>query len=345
VRDEAEHHFGGAEPGTIGVEEELFFVDAETLDAAAGFSRVVGEGDEHVKPEVFETLVELATPVLPDAPSVLAELARRRAEIARRSDVHGLRVYAAGSHPLASGLDQEIVPVPRYQQMAASLGDVLWRQLVCGLHVHVSVPDADTALHAFESVVPWLPVLLALSANSPFADCGNTGRRSERAERLLLMPTGGTPPVLASWDDWRAASGEGSTRRHWDAWLRPEYGTLEVRVMDMQTDVRRSAGFAAIVRALVLAASRAAEEPYDRELYARRREEASRLPPDPADVEALAAQVEGLLEGEERVLARLVFEGRPEAERQLEVAAAGGIAAVGPDVVDRTLGADRCRAL
>ena len=186
---------------------------------------MVGEGDARTKAEVFESLVELATPVVPDATAVLADLARMRAEIAERATTAGLRVYAAGAHPLASGDDQEIVPLPRYEQMAASLGDVLRRQLVCGLHVHVSVPDPDTALRAFEAVVPWLPVLLALSANSPFAEGGDTGRRSERAERLLSMPTGGTPPVLRSWDDWRTATGRDSTRRHWDAWPRPEYGT------------------------------------------------------------------------------------------------------------------------
>jgi carboxylate-amine ligase len=337
VRD---HRFGEAEPGTLGVEEELFFVDAGTLDAAPGFSQVVGEGDARVKAEVFESLVELATPVVPDGHAALAELARMRAGIAARAARHGLRIYAAGAHPLASGEDQDIVPLPRYEQMAATLGDVLRRQLVCGLHVHVSVPDPDTALRAFESVVQWLPVLLALSANSPLADCGDTGRRSARADRLLLLPTGGTPPVLNDWDDWLAATGRDSTRRHWDAWPRPEYGSLEVRVMDMQTDVRRSAGFAAIVRALVSKVPGTVET-YDRELYARRREAASRLPPDPAEVDVLAARVEPALRGEELELARLVLGGRPEAERQLELVAAGGLTAVTEDVADRTQTTDR----
>ena len=278
MRDEAEHRFGEAEPGTLGVEEELFFVDADTLDAAAGFTRVVGEGDSRTKAEVFESLVELATPVVPDATAALADLARMRAKIAERATTAGLRVYAAGAHPLASGNDQEIVPLPRYEQMAASLGDVLSRQLVCGLHVHVSVRDPDSALRAFEAVVPWLPVLLALSANSPFAEGGDTGRRSERAERLLSMPTGGTPPVLRSWDDWRTATGRDSTRRHWDAWPRPEYGTVEVRVMDMQTDVRRSAGFAAIARALVAESPDARSRRTTAASTRARREDASRLP-------------------------------------------------------------------
>jgi glutamate---cysteine ligase / carboxylate-amine ligase len=318
VRDEA----------ALGIEEELLFVDADSFEVAPGFSRVVGEGDERVKPELFESFVELATPVLPDPPAVLAELRRARAALADRAAAHGLRPYAAGSHPTARGREQEIVPLERYLRMVERIGRPMWGQLVCGLHVHVSVAR-DELLTAFEWVVPWLPVLLALSANSPFAEGEDTGRRSVRAERLLLMPTGGTPPVLRSWDDWETATGGDSTRRHWDAWPRPEFGTLEVRVMDMQTDVRRTAGFAAIVQALVRAAEPV--ETYDRELYARRRDEASRLPPDPAEVEALAALVESHLDGD---LAYVVLEGRPEAERQLEV----GIADAARDVAARTLG-------
>jgi carboxylate-amine ligase len=195
------------------------------------------------------------------------------------------------------------------------------------------MPDEETCLRAFEGVVPWLPTLLALSANSPFADGEDTGRRSERAARLLEMPTGGTPPVLREWGDWEDATQGDDSRRHWDAWPRPEYGTLEVRVMDMQTDVRRSAGLAGLVGALVAAVAGERPRPYDRELYARRREAATREPPDRAEVDALAA----LVEPHAGELAAAVLAGRPEAQRQREVAAAGGVAAVPPDVVLRTL--------
>ena len=245
-----EHHFGRAAPWTLGVEEELLFVDAETFDLAPAFSTVVG-GRAELKPELFECFAELATPVVSDTESALAELSAEPLELAERARPHGIVLHAAGSHAVAHGAGQPLVPVERYRRMAAELGERIYHQLVCGLHVHVSVPDPETCLRAFEGVVPWLPVLLALSANSPFAEGEDTGRRSERAERLLEMPTGGTPPVLRTWDDWTAATRGDSTRRHWDAWPRPEYGTLEVRVMDMQTDVRRSAGFAAIVQALV----------------------------------------------------------------------------------------------
>ena len=127
------------------------------------------------------------------------------------------------------------------------------------------------------------------------------------------MPTGGTPPPLPDWAAWEEATAGDDMRRHWDAWPRPEHGTLEVRVMDQQTDVRRSAGFAAIVQALVAAVADAEPEPYDRELYARRRAEAARLPPDSEEVAALAELIGP------RPYAKHVLAGRPEAERQLEL--------------------------
>jgi glutamate---cysteine ligase / carboxylate-amine ligase len=333
-----DHRFGAAAPWSLGVEEEVVFVDAETLETASVFSQLVPESSERLKPELFECIAELTTPVVPDAETALAALRALRAGLADQAAQQNVLVHVAGTHALARGAGQPIVPVQRYQQLAAKLGDRIYRQLVCGLHVHVSLPDPDACLAAFEGVVPWLPTLLALSANSPFAEGADTGHRSERAERLLEMPTGGTPPVLRSWDDWEAATRGDSTRRHWDAWPRPEYGTLEVRVMDMQTDVRRSAGFAALVQALVATVANEPAEPYDRGLYAHRRAEATVDPPAPADVEALAVLVEPAA-GDLNVwtLAEAVLAARPEAERQLEVAAAEGIAAVPRDVIERTV--------
>jgi carboxylate-amine ligase len=157
------------------------------------------------------------------------------------------------------------------------------------------VPDPDTCLRAFEGVVPRLPELLAASANSPYWNGADSGWRSIRSQILLEMPTGGTPPVLRSWDDWRAANRDDSTRRHWDAWPRPEYGTLEVRVLDQPTSLRRTAELAAEVQQLVREAADADGPTFDRHEYAARRDAAGR-------------------EG-----------GGPEAERQLELGPEGAV--------------------
>jgi carboxylate-amine ligase len=319
--------FGRELPYALGIEEELFLVDGSTFEAVPEFSRVVGEPTDELKPELFECLVEIATPVVPDADAGLAELCRLRAELLARAEPLGVTLFSAGSHALARGADQPLVPLERYRKLARLLGDGLPRQLVCGLHVHVSLPDWETCLRGFEGVLPWLPTLLALSANSPFADGEATGRRSERAFRLLDLPTGGTPPVLRSAADWKTATAGDRGRRHWDAWPRPGYGTLEVRVLDMQTDVRRSAGFAELVGALVAAVAESEHATYDRELYARRRERATRETPDREEVVALAALVDV------GPLGAAVLADRPEAERQLELP----LASVPADVVARTL--------
>ena len=281
--------FGAAPPWSLGVEEELMLVDAETLEPAReGFSRVFGEATERIKPELFESFVEITTGVVETAEEAEAELRVLRFEVAERAAEHGLALLATGSHPTARGI-VPIVPVERYRKLKSQLGARLYRQRVCGLHVHVSVPDPDTCLRAFEGVVPRLPGLLAASANSPFWDGADSGWRSVRSQILLEMPTGGTPPLLRSWNDWEAASRQDSTRRHWDAWPRPVYGTLEVRVMDQPTSLRRTAEIAAEVQRLVREAADFSGDPFDRDEYAAQRERAAR-------------------EG-----------GGPEAERQLEL--------------------------
>jgi carboxylate-amine ligase len=313
--------FGSSAPWSLGVEEELFLVDAGTLEPVPVFSRVVPEPGERLKAEVFECLVELATPVCSDVAELLREQTRLRRDVLERAEALGATILAVGMHPLARGDGQPIVRIPRYERMLAAHGKRLYRQLVCGLHVHVSLPDGDACLRAFEGVVPWLPVLLALSASSPFAEGRATGFRSERARRLLELPTGGTPPPLVcGWADWEAAGRGDESRRHWDAWPRPGYGTLEVRVADQQTDVRRAAGLAALVQALVATVAADEREPYDRGVYARRRDEAARRPPDDREVGALLALVERRARelGGWQLIEELLA-GEADAERQLEL--------------------------
>ncbi len=279
-------------------------VDSETLEPARdGYSRVFNEAGERIKPELFESFVETTTTVVETPEEAASQLRALRLEVAERAAAHGLVVLATGSHPTAHGR-VPLVPFERYQRLKAQLGPRLYRQQVCGLHVHVAVPDPDTCLRAFEGVVRQLPGLLAASANSPFWEGAESGRRSVRSKILLEMPTGGPPPVLRSWDDWQAATRGDSKRRHWDAWPRPEYGTLEVRLLDQPTSLQRAAELAAEVQRLVREAAESDATPFDRAEYAARRESAGR-------------------EG-----------GGPEAERQLEL----GPAAAVREIAVRTLG-------
>jgi carboxylate-amine ligase len=281
--------YRSAPPWSLGVEEELMLVDADTLlPARDGWSRVFGEPTGRIKPELFESFVEINSPVCETADEVEAELRALRQQVAERAREHRLTVLAVGSHPTARDV-VPVVPVERYQRLKAKRGPALNRQVVAGLHVHVSVPDPAACLRAFEGIVPHLPSLLAASANSPYFDGVDSGRRSVRAEILLEMPTGGPPPVIQTKEEYDAVTAGDVTRCHWDARPRLDLGTLEVRVMDQPTSVRRTAELAAEVQRLVRDAAEWNGAPFDREEYARERERAGR-------------------EG-----------GGPEAERQLEL--------------------------
>jgi carboxylate-amine ligase len=303
---------------SLGVEEELFLVDAETFEPAPLFSEVVPDPDERIKPELFECLVEITTPICRDAAEVLERLVSLRREIAGRAARHGVTILAAGMHPTAHGEGQPIVARPRYSELAAKLGDAVSRQLVCGLHVHVDVGDWNLGARAFRGLVRWLPAILALSVNSPYDEGRDSSVLSVRAGRLAELPTGGGPPADLPDDD------RDFTRVHWD--LRPNYrfGTLEVRIADQQTDVRRSAALAQVVQALVIREAGRRPERCDRERYREQREAAAAGRLDPAELERLF----DLVPAAENLLA-----GPSEADRQLALGLPGAVR----DLADRSV--------
>ena len=150
------------------MEEELFLVDAETLAPVPLAAAVVPEPGPRLKHELFASVVEITTPVCADAGEVFEELRRLRAEVAARAAEHGAAILASGTHPTAGGAEQPVNDEPLYREIATQLGPALERLFVCGLHVHVAVSDEESCLCALEGILPALPDVLALSANSPF---------------------------------------------------------------------------------------------------------------------------------------------------------------------------------
>ena len=177
--------FGQSAPGSLGVEEELFLVDAETLEPVPVAAEVVAGSAPRLKEELFACIAEIRTPICADADQVLEELRRLRTDLADRAAARGASILAAGTHPTACGAEQPITDEPFYREIATTLGPAaLSRQFVCGLHVHVAVPDEQACLNALETVIRFLPYLLSLSANSPFVDGVDSGLKSARARRL-----------------------------------------------------------------------------------------------------------------------------------------------------------------
>jgi len=240
-----------------------------------------------------------------------------------------LRVHAAAMHPFSRGADQEIVPEPRYWKMKAEVGPDIFRQLVCGLHVHVGMPDPEACLRALEGVLRWLPEVLSLSANSPYRDGEESGLRSSRARRLGELPRSAAPPVFRSWADWEEhTAGRDYTRMWWDVRPHPRLGTLEVRIADQQTDVGRAAAFAALLQALAAEAIESSPETVDRDDYLRRRKLAA-AEPLPTDALAAAAAPAAATLGTTEFVDGLLA-SPSEVDRQLEVGRAEGVEAVAP---------------
>src|SRR6266508_4407656 len=184
-----EAHFGESPPWSVGVEEELMVLDAESLALAPRAAELI-EASEAValpgvlKSELFASALELncgTCASVPQAHDALRELRRAAVELAEE---RGLRLAGAGTHPFSRPKDQEIVPEDRYTEFVAYAGISARRQGVNGLHVHVGMPSAEACFHALEGVLPWLPVVLALSANSPYLAGEETGLMSNRAEVL-----------------------------------------------------------------------------------------------------------------------------------------------------------------
>ncbi len=258
-----EHAFGERTPLSLGVEEELMILDRSTLDQVAAVDRIVSGVSARglpglAKTELFASVFELNTPPFEtarEAEDALVALRRAAAEVA---DAEGLAVAAAGTHPFAKPEAQPIVKEERYVTFVGYGGISVRRQGVQGLHVHLAMPSAEQCWAVLEGMLPWLPVVLALSANSPWFAGELTGMASNRAPVLAELPRAGAPPAFGSYAGWEAwverlvdlGVTQDYTRIWWDVRPHPKLGTLEVRMPDQPTDVRRSIAFAALLQAL-----------------------------------------------------------------------------------------------
>jgi carboxylate-amine ligase len=258
-----EQHFGESAPFSLGVEEELMILDAATFGQVAAIDRILAgvEGQTlpgQIKTELFASVFETNTNVCATASEVDEVLPVLRRAAAEAAAAEGLAIGAAATHPFALPEAQPIVKEERYVTFVGYGGISVRRQGVQGLHVHVGMPSAEDCWRCLDAIVPWLPVVLALSTNSPWFAGELTGMASNRAPVLAELPRASAPPAFASYAEWEAwverlvrlGVTEEYTRIWWDVRPHPKLGTLEVRVPDQPTDVHLSASFAALLQAL-----------------------------------------------------------------------------------------------
>ncbi len=258
-----EHRFTGPSY-TLGIEEELMIVDSETFDlvnSIEGLLQDLGnsETEGEVKPELMESVCEIATAPCENAEQAGRQLEGLRREVQAAASARGLAIGGAGTHPFAMWEDQRIVSRPRYRDLIAGLQFVARQELIFGIHVHVGIDDPDKAIHVTNGMRVHLPVLLALSANSPFWRAHETGLHSARTPIFRAFPRVGIPPRYDDFEDWsrRIEFMEQSkviadyTYLWYDVRPHPRFGTVEIRVMDSQTRVEHTLGLAALAQAMV----------------------------------------------------------------------------------------------
>jgi carboxylate-amine ligase len=284
-----EHNFG--KTLTVGVEEELMILDPATLAQQPVSHELIPAVDAErgrVKTELFRSVIELNTDICDspaDAESVLRDL--RRSTIAVAEGM-GYAIAGAGSHPFDIASEQPIADHPHYAKFVEYAGPSARRQGVNGLHVHVGMPDADSCLRVLELILPWLPLVLALSANSPWFERERTGMMSTRAEILGLLPRHSAPPLFQSWRDWeqlvdtfvRSGVAVGYMALHWDARPHPSFGTLEIRMPDQPTSLATTVRFVVLLHGLCRwALEEAPRQPVSRAVYDQNRWAAARYGP------------------------------------------------------------------
>ena len=249
---------------TVGVEEELLLIDTGRHRPAAVADRVVDQarqsdpGDNPpVERELKQEQVEIGSTASTSMTDLHAELVRLRAAAARAAEAEGSTVVAIATSPWKNR--PRVTATPRYERITEEFGLLARQQLACGQHVHVSIDSRAEGVAVLDQLRGWLPVLLALSTNSPFWQGEDTGYQSFRSVLWGWWPTAGPTEAFGDEAGYDAAVAElldsgtilDEGMIYFDARLSARYPTLEIRVADVCTDVRDAVLQAALARALV----------------------------------------------------------------------------------------------
>jgi glutamate---cysteine ligase / carboxylate-amine ligase len=251
-----------SEPYTIGLEEEVMLLDPKDWSLAQRSDDVLPhlpQGlTDHVSAETHQGAIELATDPHATVGEAIAQLGDLRAWLQAELAEQGIAVAAAGTHPSAVWSETRVSPASRYQVILRTMADLARREPTFALHVHVGVPDPERAIRLLNQLRAHVPLLLGLSANSPFWQGRSTGLASTRTSVFGAFPRTGLPRRFHSYEDWvstvdallRCGAFPEPTFLWWDIRPQPALGTVEVRTMDAQTDLRATAALVALVQSV-----------------------------------------------------------------------------------------------
>ena len=248
---------------SIGVELELQILNSRDYNLArdAGDLLALLERTPHpgaVKPEITESMIEVNTSVHVKFETLRAELLEIRDAVSKAAAQLNLRIAGGGSHPFHKWSDRRIYPTERFKHLLSVYGYLAKQFTVFGQHIHVGVPDGDTAIYLSHALSRYIPHFIALSASSPFQQGTDTDFQSSRLNTVSAFPLSGTLPLVHTWSEFvayfekmqRFGIVESMKDFYWDTRPKPEFGTVEIRVLDTPLTVERAAQLAAYAQTL-----------------------------------------------------------------------------------------------
>jgi carboxylate-amine ligase len=271
---------GGRSDYSLGVEEELHIVDATTGELVSKIEEIMArlprELCEFVSYELFQSVLEIKTPPCATAAEAERHLRELRGRVGSWAAACGASLASAGTHPFSRYRDQRVTDQDRYRQVLKTLRWVAEREVIFGQHVHVAVPDEERAIEAHNRLSEQAPLLLALSANSPFWQGFDTGFESSRVKIFEGFPRAGLPPAFPDWGSFegyvdlmvRSGAMDDYTYCWWDVRPHAALGTIELRVLDSQTNLKYTTALTALTQCIVADALEEASPrgPYNKDL-------------------------------------------------------------------------------
>jgi carboxylate-amine ligase len=248
---------------TLGIEEEFQIIDSETRELRSHIQQILADGKlilkEQLKPELYQSVVELGTEICSDARHARQQVVNLRTELAKLAARDGLQIASAGTHPFSHWMDQLVTVNERYATIVNDMQQIARVCLTFGLHVHVGIPDREEAIDIMNQARYFLPHLYALSVNSPFWLGQNTGLKAYRQMLFERLPRTGIPDAFESLSEYEdylkilVATNciDNPKKIWWDIRLHPFFDTIEFRICDAQSRVDDTIALAALMQAIV----------------------------------------------------------------------------------------------
>ncbi|MCB0731510.1 MAG: carboxylate-amine ligase [Ignavibacteriae bacterium] len=248
---------------SIGIEEEFQIIDPETRELRSRVQEILKGGQillkEQIKAEMHQSVVETGSNVCSNIKEARNEVVKLRSGLAKLAEKEGLKIAAAGTHPISRWEDQEITDYPRYRVVVQDMQQVARANLIFGLHVHIGIDDKELAIHIMNAARYFLPHIYALSTNSPFWKGRNTGFKSYRAKVFDRFPRTGIPDYFSSHGEFQSYVEtlvktrciEDASKIWWDIRPHPKYPTLEFRICDIPMTIDETVALAALCQAVV----------------------------------------------------------------------------------------------